>query len=339
MADAKYRVMLIEDDKLDQIAFIRMVEDQRLPYDCTVVNSLEQAGQRLTSERFDVIISDYILGDGTALDVVNCVNNIPVILITGFGDEAVVVTAWRAGIYDYLIKDPARNYLKTLPITVENAVKHKRMEAKLHLLSHAMLSTDDCVYITNMQDRFAFVNRSFCKTYGYSEEEVLGKNCDMLLFEDSGQQPIQTADSSHLCVYHRRKDGSKFPVSVSMSEIKDDKQNKVAVVVIARDTSDSIRAAVRMQTLNQQLEKQNRRISELAVTLSEDLNQSLSDLIDIVCETKHNTAVTDSEDLRKNLECAEKDIARMTRALSNFRDVARLETSKTDLDTANSAAK
>jgi FixJ family two-component response regulator len=34
----------------------------------------------------------------------------------------------KSGAYDYLIKDAEGNYLKILPVTVENAIKHKLAE-------------------------------------------------------------------------------------------------------------------------------------------------------------------------------------------------------------------
>ncbi|MHC4542780.1 MAG: PAS domain-containing protein, partial [Planctomycetota bacterium] len=57
--------------------------------------------------------------------------NVPVIVITGAGDEEVVTSAWKAGAHDYLPKDLERNYLKAIPRMIENAIKHKNMEEAL----------------------------------------------------------------------------------------------------------------------------------------------------------------------------------------------------------------
>jgi len=127
MEYTKYKVLLIEDNKLDQMAFERFVNDQKLPYDCTTARSIAQAKEILKSERFDIIVSDYSLGDGTALDILNSVKDIPIILITAAEDEQVAINAWRAGTYDYLTKDFDRNYLKAVPKTIENAIKHKKI--------------------------------------------------------------------------------------------------------------------------------------------------------------------------------------------------------------------
>jgi len=131
MKYTKYKVLLIEDNKLDRMAFERFVYDQKLRYDYTAAQSITEAKEILKSEHFDIIVSDYSLGDGTALDILNSVKDIPIILITATEDEQVPINARSAGTYDYLPKDLDRNYLQAVPKTIENAIKHKKVEEAL----------------------------------------------------------------------------------------------------------------------------------------------------------------------------------------------------------------
>ena len=75
MENTKCKILMVEDDKLDQKAFERLVKDEKLPYDYTIAGSVSEAKSILASEQFDVVISDYAIGDGTAFDVL------------GFGEE------------------------------------------------------------------------------------------------------------------------------------------------------------------------------------------------------------------------------------------------------------
>jgi PAS domain S-box-containing protein len=131
MDRTKYKVLLIEDDRIDQMAFQRFVEEEKLLYDYTIAGSVSEASSILDSEKFDIIVSDYLLGDGTAIDILNSVKTTPIVLITGVGDEQVAIKAWKAGAYDYLPKDHGLNYLKALPRAIENAIKHREMEDAL----------------------------------------------------------------------------------------------------------------------------------------------------------------------------------------------------------------
>lgn len=123
--------LLIEDDTVDQIVFERFVRREHLPYTYTIVGSVREAMTLLGTEQFDIIVLDYLLGDGTAFDVLPNIEDTPVIIVTGAGDEEVAVKAMKNGAYDYLIKDVEGHYMKTLPITVEKALHRKRTEDEL----------------------------------------------------------------------------------------------------------------------------------------------------------------------------------------------------------------
>jgi PAS domain S-box-containing protein len=283
MGKTRYQILLVEDNELDRMAFKRFVEQGALPYDCTIAASVTEARGVLAERRFDAVVSDYSLGDGTAFDILNCVEGTPTILITGAGDQEVAVKAWKAGAYDYLIKDIDCNYLKTVPMTIENAIRHNKTEKKLQLLCGAVMSTDDSVYIADMEGRVIFVNRAFCETYGYSEEEIIGKDRDILWMGGRGGNTengfrVGAAGSGWgTGFYHKRKDQSVFPVSLSRSGITDSMGHEVAVVGIARDISERILVEEELRTANEELNERCQQNSGLAVMVLEALSRSLAD--------------------------------------------------------------
>ncbi len=335
MENTRYKILLIEDDRLDQMAFKRMLEEEELPYDCTVAGSVSEARDILSLGRFDVVISDYSLGDGTAFDIIDLALNTPIILVTGVGNEEIATKAWKAGAYDYLIKDHEQNYLKTVPITIENAVKHKRMESRLRLLSHAVVSTDDCVYITDLDDKITFVNKAFCETYGYEEKEVIGKDSNILW--NSGhvnmdrENNYQAVSGWEVGFFHRRKDGSEFPVSLSRSDVADENGNEVALVVIARDISERMKIETELRTSNQELIKENRLIKELAVALCHQLTEPITELGNIVTDAMRASAVQTDAQLRNGLELADKNINAVTGIIGNFLEVSQIDKDKINM--------
>jgi PAS domain S-box-containing protein len=284
MENTKYKVLLIEDNKIEQRMFQRFVETNSIPYDYVIAGSVSEARQVLGSEKFDIVISDHDLGDGTAFDILELAKNMPIIVVTGAGDEETAVKAWKAGAYDYLIKDVDQNYLKAIPITVENAIKHKEMEKKLQLLSGAVMSTEDSVYITDMKGMIIFVNKAFCKTYGYVEEEIVGKNSSILWIQknqgENTRSVFQTrsfGSSWEVGFYHRRKDDSIFPVSLSRSTIKDSNRNDVAIVGVARDISERILVEDELRTTSLKFKKRNQLHNDVAVLVAETTQKLLAD--------------------------------------------------------------
>lgn len=311
MDNLRYKILLIEDDQLDQMAFKRFVESNEIPYDCTVSGSVSEAKQVLNSEQFDIIITDHSLGDGTAFDILELSKNTPVIVVTGAGDEETAIKAWKAGAYDYLVKDISQNYLKAIPITVENAVRHDKVEKELQLLSGAVMSTDDSIYITDMQGKIIYVNKAFCKTYGYEEQEIVGQNGNLLWIgrhqSQNTRSVFQTKSSGsgwEVGFYHRRKDNSVFPVSLSRANIKDSKGRDVAIVGVARDITERIIIEDELRTESANLKKKMLLQNEMSALVTETLQRLLED---------------------GNIETAK-------RVVSDFMDITEINAEKTELN-------
>ena len=115
------RILLVEDDRIEQMAFERFVREENFPFDYAIAGSVNEAGKILREDRFAAVVMDFILGDGTAFDLFNIVNGAPIIIVTGAGDEEVAVKAMKEGAYDYLIKDTKGIYFRTLnmpPISI-----------------------------------------------------------------------------------------------------------------------------------------------------------------------------------------------------------------------------
>ena len=337
MENTRYKILLVEDDKLDQMAFKRLVKDNDLPYDCIIAGSVSEAQNILGSEQFDVVIADYLLGDGTAFDVIGLVKDTPTILITGAGDEGIAIKAWKAGASDYLIKDHERNYLKAVPVTVENVVRHKKTEAKLRLLSGAVMSTDDTVYITDMENKIIFVNKAFCETYGYKTEDVIGKDSNFLWIGNDQSKNTRSVfriagSTSEIGFYHKRNNGSVFPVSISRSIIRDSSNNEVAVVGVARDISGRIHVEEELRTANLKLIERTRLKSELAIMVCHQLMTLVAEFKDIISSATTGSLGAIGSRLHDNLQLADEKVDWLRKIISDFLDISEIDAAKIKLE-------
>ena len=132
MQNKGIKTLFVEDNKTDCMAFQRFVKKEQLPYDYDVAISVASAKRALEKNSYEIILTDYDLGDGTAFDLIEFIPvNIPFVIITGTGNEEVAVNIMKAGATDYLIKDPAGRYLTMLPVTVDKALKDKASDFKL----------------------------------------------------------------------------------------------------------------------------------------------------------------------------------------------------------------
>ncbi|CAN0248852.1 unnamed protein product, partial [Phaeothamnion confervicola] len=128
------RLLLVEDDRVDRMAFERTARESGWVYDYVVADSVESARAHLSNGAFDVVVTDYRLGDGVAFEFFDKVAPACLVVTTASGDEEVAVTAMKSGADDYLIKDPERNYLKVLPLTVAGALERRRIRNEVNSL-------------------------------------------------------------------------------------------------------------------------------------------------------------------------------------------------------------
>ncbi|HPQ39814.1 MAG TPA: PAS domain S-box protein [bacterium] len=246
MTDSRISVLMIEDDQIDQKAFERFLSRGEYPYRCTYTSSLAEGLSRLSRETFDVILVDYQLGDGTALDLLKKCRDTPVIVITGMGNEEIAINAMKTGASDYLIKDIEGYYLKIIPMTIESAIRRWKNQQMQRLLSHTIRSISDAVFITDMADRFIFVNPAFEAIYGYRFEEIV-HNSSRMIWDDPEENHQSLASVTRSInvewngrVRHRRKSGEAFPAMVSRSAVRDENGQNFALVGIARDISELV---------------------------------------------------------------------------------------------------
>jgi PAS domain S-box-containing protein len=123
------RVLYAEDNALDADLTQSHFAHHAPHIEVTVVHSGQRCLELLSANAFDVLLLDNHLPDmdGTAilLDLAARGPSIPVVMVTGAGDEALVVRVLRLGACDYVSKEGS--YLATLPAVLESAVaEHRR---------------------------------------------------------------------------------------------------------------------------------------------------------------------------------------------------------------------
>lgn len=135
-------LLLIEDDAVDQRAFLRYVARNQLSYQCQTASTVQDALKIIRQSQFDIIISDYQLTDGTAFDILD-VASCPVIVITGMGNENIAVQLMKTGAADYIVKDTERQYLTMITIVVETVLRHHEAIHLAEAQSRILAATEE----------------------------------------------------------------------------------------------------------------------------------------------------------------------------------------------------
>ncbi len=136
------QILCIEDDEGLLYLLRQALENAR--FLVTEALSGVQGLHLLQEGSFDVILIDHEMPMMTGIEVIRQIQalhyDVPIIMLTGAGNEEIAVQALRSGASDYLVKDTSLGYLKILPLVIQRVIAerelnqaHQAAERALHL--------------------------------------------------------------------------------------------------------------------------------------------------------------------------------------------------------------
>lgn len=166
------------------------------------------------------------------------------------------------------------------------------LERDMHLQSILDTVLDAMVVIDSDGKMLSF-NGSAVRQFGYSVEEVLGRNVSMLMpspyreqhdgymdrYLATGEKRIIGVDR---VVVGRRKDGSTFPMKLAVGEMR--RGNRIFFTGFIRDLTEREQSAAMLDQARSELARLARlnELGEMASTLAHELNQPLSAIANYV---------------------------------------------------------
>ncbi|MFA6147614.1 MAG: response regulator [bacterium] len=322
------RILIVEDLPSDVDLIEREVRRVLPAGEFLRVETREDFLAALRSFRPDVILSDYKLPrfDGmSALKLaLEHAPETPFLLVTNSMNEDTAVACMKAGAWDYIVK----NRIKQLGPAVLGGLERKRLRRDQRIAKEKSRRWErvfeeaqfGIAYIDAATDTFIEVNATFARERGYAPEELNGQpTLDICPPEerDAMRRRFREIDERGHAVFESvclRKDGSRFPVLMEVTSIRDDQGRPVSRVGYALDITD-----------RRKLEEQVRQarmiesIGTLAGGVAHDFNNILTAIVGYAHVTLMNMAQDDPQrsNIESILEAADR-AARLTKDLLLF---------------------
>ncbi len=146
-------VLLVDDDEVDRMAVRRALQRSELAVDITEATSPKLARDLLVGKSFDCVLLDFRLPEQNGLSLVRQLRQagvaIPIIVLTGQGDEQIAVDLMKAGASDYMVK--TRVSPESLTQLLRNAIRVYQAEQREAAAREALRRTNELLREQNRE--------------------------------------------------------------------------------------------------------------------------------------------------------------------------------------------
>ncbi|MFB6310406.1 MAG: response regulator [Salinirussus sp.] len=175
------RVLHVDDDPEVTAVTAEYLEHVGEDFEVLSETGVVAALDRLGETEIDCVVSDYDMPNTDGLEFLEIVRDrwpdLPFILFTGKGSEAVASQAIAAGVTDYVQKGRPPEQYEVLVNRIENAVDQYRTQRQFwNALSwYRRLVEQDLAGVFVIQDgEFVYVNEKLADLFGRSQTELVG---------------------------------------------------------------------------------------------------------------------------------------------------------------------
>ncbi len=173
------RILITDDDEDDFFItseLINEIQPQRFKIDWSY--RYKEALQHVQNKNYDLYFIDYFLGGKTGLqllkEAVKYDQDVPMILLTGKGNQAIDKEAMKSGASDYLIKSEltTEKLERCIRYSLEKARTLKELRDNENKFRSIFEHSKDAIFLTDASLKFITVNTATTQLFGYAGQEL-----------------------------------------------------------------------------------------------------------------------------------------------------------------------
>ncbi len=270
-AGVPLRVLCVDDCEMDVLLMTESLRQGGYLPVYEQVYARDAMIAALERQSWDVVLSDYMMPEFDGLEALQLLIDrnleVPFILVSGAIGEQTAVTAMKAGARDYIMKRDLGRLAPAVKRAFADAdMQRARRLAETNLRSSEALlnsivnTAGDGIIVIDETGMIEFVNTAVERLFGWKPLELIGRNIDCLVpvgrranrdhgpadGDPAGRRPLPLLNSGRE-FKARRKDGTLFPIELTLSEMRVDGRAKYTGIL--RDIGDRKRAEERIRHL------------------------------------------------------------------------------------------
>jgi PAS domain S-box-containing protein len=172
-------------------------------------------------------------------------------------------------------------FIHTRCVTVDITARKNAIELQQRL-GAIVESSDDAIIVKDLDGTILSWNRGAERVFGYTAEEVIGKNISILAAPDRVNEPPdiltrlrQGERVDHYKTTRKTKDGRILTISLTVSPLFDPRGSVIGPSKVARDITQSETQAEALQAANDALMAANADMEQFVYSASHDLQEPL----------------------------------------------------------------